>query len=119
MLPHFLEKLQSTVEGDATLLDKTLIIYGSPMANSNSHNHRNCPLIMLGKGNGALEGAASASKAANRAAMADIMLTLMHRLGMDDIKTFGDSKREFTFDAPNTVPRPSESGRRTCVAVYS
>ncbi len=103
MLPHFLEKLQSTVEGDATLLDKTLIIYGSPMANSNSHNHRNCPLIMLGKGNGALEGGLHV-KAANETAMADVMLSLMHKLGMDDIKTFGDSKREFTFDASNTVP---------------
>ena len=47
-----------TTEGDANLLDKTLIIYGSPMANGNLHNHRNCPLILLGHGGGVLEGGA-------------------------------------------------------------
>ena len=37
------------MEGEANLLDKTLILYGSPMAVGNMHNHRNCPLIMLGE----------------------------------------------------------------------
>ena len=53
MLPYFLEKLQAAKEGDATLLDKTLIMYGSPMSNGNVHNHRNLPFIMVGGGNGA------------------------------------------------------------------
>ena len=39
MLPYFLAKLKETTEGDANLLDKTLIFYGSPMANGNVHNH--------------------------------------------------------------------------------
>jgi hypothetical protein len=51
-LPYFLDKLKTTMDGEAALIDKTLIFYGSPMANSNVHNHRNCPLIMLGGGNG-------------------------------------------------------------------
>ena len=67
------------------------------MANSNSHNHRNCPLIVLGRGNGALEGGLHV-KAANDTPMANVMLSLMHRLGMDDVKTFGDSTGEFSFD---------------------
>jgi hypothetical protein len=98
MLPYFLEKLKSTAEGDSNLLEKTLIFYGSPMANSNSHNHRNCPLIILGRGNGAMEGGLHV-KAADDTPMANVMLTVMHRLGLDNVKTFGDSTGEFSFAA--------------------
>jgi len=98
LLPYFLEKLQAATEGDGTLLDKTLVIYGSPMANGNLHNHRNCPLILLGRGNGVLEGEAHV-KAADGTPMANVMLTLMHRLGLDDLETFGDSTGEFSFTA--------------------
>ncbi len=94
VLPYFLEKMKTTMEGEASLLDKTLIMYGSPMANGNVHNHRNCPFIMLGKGNGALQGGVHI-KAADNTPMANVMLTMMHRLGMDDVKSFGDSTGEF------------------------
>ena len=56
LLPYFLEKLQGTMDGDASLLEKTLVMYGSPMAVGNTHNHRNCPLILLGRGGGAVAG---------------------------------------------------------------
>lgn len=94
VLPYFLEKMKTTMEGEASLLDKTVIMYGSPMANGNVHNHRNCPFIMLGKGNGALQGGVHI-KAADNTPMANVMLTMMHRLGMDDVKSFGDSTGEF------------------------
>jgi hypothetical protein len=96
VMPYFLEKLQTTMEGDASLLDKTLIFYGSPMANSNVHNHRNCPLLILGGGNGVHTGGLHV-KAADDTPMANVMLTMMHRLGMDDVKSFGDSTGEFSF----------------------
>ena len=94
VLPYFLEKLKSTMEGEASLLDKTLIMYGSPMANGNVHNHRNCPFIMLGKGNGALTGGVHI-KAEDNTPMANVMLSMMHKLGMDDMKSFGDSTGAF------------------------
>jgi hypothetical protein len=98
MLPYFLDKLKNTMEGDKNLLDKTIIFYGSPMANANVHNHRNCPLILLGKGNGVLDGGLHV-KAADSTPMANVMLSVMHRLGLDDVKTFGDSTGEFAFAA--------------------
>ena len=94
MLPYFLDKLKNTKEGDSNLLDKTMIMYGSPMADGNLHNHRRCPLILLGKGNGKLEGNLHL-KAPDGTPMADVMLTLMHKLGLDDLKTFGDSAGAF------------------------
>jgi uncharacterized protein DUF1552 len=90
MLPYFLDKLKSINEGDGNLLDKTLIMYGSPMGDSNLHNHRRCPLFLLGKANGALAGNLHI-KAPEGTPMANAMLSLLHTLGVDDMKTFGDS----------------------------
>lgn len=102
MLPYFLEKLQGAMDGDTNLLEKTLVIYGSPMAVGNTHNHRNCPLILLGHGGGILEGGLHV-KAGKDTPMANVMLTLLHGLGLEDMKTFGDSTGEFSFMAPDTT----------------
>lgn len=98
MLPYFLDKLKNTMEGDANLLDKTMIIYGSPMADGNLHNHRRCPLFVLGKANGRLAGNTHL-KAPDGTPMANVMLGLMHRLGLDDMTSFGDSTSDFSFSA--------------------
>ena len=90
MLPYFLDKLKSITEGDATLLDKTMIVYGSPMADSNLHSHRRCPLVLLGGANGRLEGNLHL-KADEGTPMANALLGVAHNLGMDDMKSFGDS----------------------------
>ena len=59
MLPYFLDKLKATPDGEGNLLDNTMVLYGSPMGNSNLHNHRRCPLILLGHAGGQLKGGAA------------------------------------------------------------
>ena len=93
MLPYFLEKLKSIQEGDTHMLDKTMIIYGSPMGDPNLHNHRRNPLIVLGGANGRLEGNLHL-KAPDGTPMSNAMLGLLHRLGHDDMTSFGDSTSE-------------------------
>jgi Protein of unknown function (DUF1552) len=102
LLPYFLEKLQNTMDGEANLLDKTLVLYGSPMAVGNTHNHRNCPLILLGRGGGAVEPGVHL-KAPQDTPMANVMLTLLHRLGLEELTSFGDSSGEFSFSAAETT----------------
>ncbi len=94
-MAYFLDKMKNTMDGDQSLLDKTMIIWGSPMANSNVHNHRRCPLVVFGHANGQIKGGEH-FKATEDTPMANVMLTLMHKLGLDDIKTFGDSTGEFS-----------------------
>jgi hypothetical protein len=94
MVPYFLDRLANTMEGDASLLDKTMIIYGSPMGDSNLHNHKRCPLFLAGGANGKLEGNRHI-KTADGTPMANVLLGLMHKLEMDDIKSFGDSTDVF------------------------
>ena len=95
LIPYFLEKLQSTMEGDQSLLDKTMVIYGSPMGDPNVHNHKRCPLFVVGGANGRIEGNMHL-RAAPGTPMANVMLTLMHKLGLDDIESFGDSTDDFS-----------------------
>ncbi|HXT29739.1 MAG TPA: hypothetical protein VN716_10680, partial [Vicinamibacterales bacterium] len=64
-------------------------------------NHRNCPLLLLGHGAG-LTGNLHV-RPTESTPMANVMLTLLHRLGVDDQKTFGDSTGEFSFE-PTEVP---------------
>jgi uncharacterized protein DUF1552 len=94
MLPYFLDKLKNTMEGDSNLLEKTVIMYGSPMADGNIHNHRRCPLLLLGHGNGKFDGNQHL-KAPDGTPMANVMLSVMHKLGLDDVNCFGDSTGEF------------------------
>ncbi|MGI9626156.1 MAG: DUF1552 domain-containing protein, partial [Longimicrobiales bacterium] len=95
MLPYFLDKLKSLQEGDANLLDKTMIVFGSPMADGNLHNHRRCPLVLLGGANGQIKGGVH-HVAQDGTPMANVMLSLLHGLGMDDVKSFGDSTAPFS-----------------------
>jgi len=95
LLPYFLEKLQSIQDGDASLLDRTAIVYGSPMADGNIHNHKRCPLIVLGGANGRLPGNVHL-KAPAGTPMANVMLDVMHRIGLSDIDQFGDSTGTFS-----------------------
>ena len=101
MLPYFLDRLKHTMDGDASLLDKTMIVYGSPMADGNVHNHRRCPLVVLGGAHGALDGGLHL-KAPDGTPMANAMLSLMHRLGLDDLDSFGDSTDAFSLSLPAT-----------------
>ena len=95
LLPYLLEKLKTTMDGESSLLDKTAIVYGSPMSDSNTHNHRRAPLIVLSGAHQKIAGNVHL-KAPDGTPMANAMLSLMHRLGMDDLQSFGDSTGEFT-----------------------
>ena len=95
MIPYFLDKLKNTMDGEASLLDKSMIIYGSPMGDPNLHNHKRCPLFVVGGANGKLEGN-SHIKAPDGTPMANVMLDLMHKLGLEDMDSFGDSTGSLT-----------------------
>ncbi|HMF95903.1 MAG TPA: DUF1552 domain-containing protein [Vicinamibacterales bacterium] len=99
MLAYFLERLRNTPDGDGRLLDNTLLLYGSPMGDSNQHNHKRVPFFVAGHAGGALKGGAHL-KAPNGTPLANVMLALLHKLGLDDLASFGDSTGTFDLDAP-------------------
>ena len=66
-----------------------MILYGSPMGDSNVHNHKRVPLILVGHANGQLKGNTHV-RCSDGTPAANLMLTMLHKLGVN-VETFGDS----------------------------
>jgi hypothetical protein len=86
---QFLEKLRSTPDGDGSLLDHVMILYGASLRESNAHTHDNLPLLVAGGGAGQLKsGRHLVYPKGTR--LANLHLTLMDKLGVKE-EHFGDS----------------------------
>ena len=97
MLPYLLKQLKETPDGDATMLDNSVVIYGSPMGNPNQHNHRRVPFLVAGHAGRAITGGLHL-KAKNGTPLSNVMLSLLHTLGHDDLESFGDSEGTFSWE---------------------
>ena len=89
LIPYFLNKLKNTPDGDGNLLDHSLVMYGSPLGDSNVHNHKRVPVFLAGKANGAIQGGLHV-RMPDGTPMANILLTMAQKLGIN-IDKFGDS----------------------------
>ena len=96
-LPYLLQRLKETPDGDATMLDNALVMYGSPMGNPNQHNHKRVPFLIAGHAGGALTGGVHV-KAKNGTPLSNVMLNLLHTLGLGDLESFGDSEGTFSWE---------------------
>jgi hypothetical protein len=96
-LPYLLQRLKETPDGDATMLDNALVMYGSPMGNPNQHNHKRVPFLVAGHAGGALRGGVHV-RAKNGTPLSNVMLSLLHTLGLDDLESFGDSEGTFSWE---------------------
>jgi len=92
LVAYFLGKLKNTPDGDGSLLDHSLILYGSPMGDSNTHNHRNVPLFLAGHASGGMKGNLH-YRAKAGTPQANVLLTIMNRLGVGAVAV-GDSTGE-------------------------
>ena len=89
MLGYFLEKLHATPDGDGTLLDHSVVLYGSSMSNGNQHDHEPLPILVAGGASGQLKGDRHVVTAPHTP-MSNLMLALLDKLGVPQ-RVFGDS----------------------------
>jgi hypothetical protein len=101
MIPYFLAKLKSMPDGDGTVLDNTLLLYGSAMGDSNVHNHKRVPLFLAGHAGGRLPGGLHL-RVDDGTPVANAMLTVLHTLGLEDVDKFGDSTGTVNLAHPDT-----------------
>ncbi|MEI9813527.1 MAG: hypothetical protein WDO18_13170 [Acidobacteriota bacterium] len=89
LFSKFLGKLQATPDGDGTLLDHSVILYGSNMSNSNAHNHFPLPNLLIGGGQGRLKGGRHL-KYEDHTPMTNLLVTMLDKVGVE-VETLGDS----------------------------
>ena len=90
LFAYFLEKLKATRDGDGSLLDHSMILYGSGMSNSDIHDHVDLPILVAGGGAGKLKGGRHI-RYAEPTPLANVHLTLLEKVGVRMDK-FADSK---------------------------
>jgi hypothetical protein len=93
MFAGFIDRLATTPDGDGSLLDHSIILFGSNMSNSDLHNNDPLPLAVLGRGNGRIKGGQHLHFPKDTPS-ANLMLTLLNRAGVEADKV-GDSTGTF------------------------
>jgi hypothetical protein len=87
---YFIDKLKNTPDGDGSLLDHSLVLYGSPMGDSHVHEHKRLPLFLAGHANGQIKGNFHL-KCPDGTPMANVLLTILQKLDVRDVPALGDS----------------------------
>jgi hypothetical protein len=80
MLGYFLERLQATPDGDGTLLDHSMILYGSSLSDGNQHNFDPLPVLLAGGASGQLKGGRHLRHAPHTP-MSNLLLAMLHKMG--------------------------------------
>jgi hypothetical protein len=88
-IAYFLGKLASTPDGDGSLLDHSMIVYGSGMANPNQHDHDPLPMLLAGGGSGRLQGGRHVH-VADETPFANLLVSVLAKLDVP-VESFGDS----------------------------
>jgi hypothetical protein len=94
ILRRFIEKLAATPDGDGTLLDHSILLYGSNMSDSDLHNQNPLPSAVFGLGGGTIRGGQHLRYPDNTP-LANLLLTLLIRAGVP-MESFADSTGELT-----------------------
>ena len=89
LFANFVKKLQDTPDGDGSLLDHSILFYGSGMANSNLHSHKDLPLVVVGGGAGRVRGDRHLAYP-TLSPIANVLLGMGQKMGCE-MESFGDS----------------------------
>ena len=89
MFTYLLDKLRSTPDGEGSLLDHSMIFYGSGLSDSDRHSHENMTALLLGKGAGQIKGGRHI-RCPQGTPLANLHLTTLHKMGVR-LERFGDS----------------------------
>lgn len=89
LLGYLLEKMKATPDGDGSLLDHSLVLYGSAMSDGNKHNHDPLPVLLAGGASGQLKGGRHL-RYSKHTTMSNLLLAMLDKIGVP-MNSFGDS----------------------------
>jgi hypothetical protein len=86
---YFLQKMSDTKEGEGTLLDNSMIVYGSGLGDGNRHRHDDLPIVLAGRGGGTIQPGRHI-RYEQETPLNNLFLAMLHRVGAN-VENFGDS----------------------------
>jgi hypothetical protein len=89
MFAYFLERMRSTPDGDGSLLDHSMIVYGSGLSDGNLHLHTDLPVLLAGGGAGQVQGGRHI-RYPQGTPMTNLYMSILEKAGVP-IQSFGDS----------------------------
>src|SRR6267143_496393 len=92
MLSYYLDKLRSTPDGDGSLLDHSMILYGAALSDANLHLYTDLPLLLVAGGVGGIKGGRHV-KYAKRTPMTNLLLTMLDKANVTGVHSLGDSTK--------------------------
>ncbi|MCE2541664.1 MAG: DUF1552 domain-containing protein, partial [Acidobacteria bacterium] len=114
LLGYFLDKLAATDDGQGSVLDNAVILYGSAISEGNRHDSRNLPLLLAGGAGGRIDGGRHLKYPARTQRLTNLQLTLLNMLGVPAEK-FGDSAAQHAGRAGGEVRRQYRRAARRAV----
>jgi len=90
MLAYYLDKLQSTPDGDGSLLDHSMLLYGGALSDGNLHLYTNLPLMLIAGGVAGIKGGRHV-RYPNRTPMGNLLLTMLDKANVPHVEKLGDS----------------------------
>jgi hypothetical protein len=92
LFAHFVERLKTTADGDGSLLDHAMVVYGSAISDGDRHTHDDLPVLLVGRGAGALKPGRHVAYPKDTP-LTNLYLTLLDRMGVPP-ESIGDSTGE-------------------------
>ena len=93
LFSDFVAKLRSTPDGDGSLLDHVMLLYGAALRDGDAHQYDNLPLLVVGRGGGEVKGNRHLVYPADSTPMTNLQFTMLQKLGVP-VDHFGDSTGE-------------------------
>ena len=89
MLAYYLDRLRATPDGDGSLLDHAMILYGSALSDGNLHLYTNLPLLLVGGGAAGIKGGRHI-RFAKGTPMTNLLLTMLDKANVPHVEKLGD-----------------------------
>jgi hypothetical protein len=109
MLAYYLDKLRDTPDGDGSLLDHTLIMYGAALSDANLHLYTDLPILMVGGGINGIKGGQHI-RYPSRTPLTNLLLTMLDKAGVPKMEKIGDSTGRL--DLVASAPRSADAAQR-------
>jgi len=97
-LSYYLDRLRSTPDGDGSLLDHSMIMYGAALSDANLHLYTDLPLLLVAGGVNGIKGGQHI-RYPNRTPMSSMLITMLDKAGVPNVEKLGDSRGKLELSA--------------------